>query len=338
MRLAGVVAGAVVTLAAIDFVVGKLSPPVHRREVEDAVADLRRMDPDVLVLGSSHARTFHVLGEHLARATSGDQTLVAVPLEFGKLTGYDWVLEHRLQPLADERRDGARVRPSLSRFVLLTEWWDSCPVENGARASNLPSRAWAFGDFLADVGQHGITDYNRNYLRARFARLLRPMALVQYRAGFSDPVGALRERLRPTGAEEARARYDRQVAQWQGMIAGGNRCVGNAEQLGALGRVLDWARARGLETTIVLFPRKPATITPLARETTFARFAAMVRAEAAPRGARVVDLSWSTPLTDDDFMADFDHVDAEGNERFAKWALANDLAFLLEPAKARVTP
>ena len=64
----------------------------------------------------------------------------------------------------------------------------------------------------------------------------------------------------------------------------------------------------------------------------------MVRAQAEPRAARVVDLSWSTPLTDDDFMADFDHVDAEGNDRFASWALANDLAFLLASPGARVTP
>lgn len=338
MQLAGVVGGCLLGLAVIDILVGKLSPPVHRREVADGVADLRRMDPDVLVLGSSHARTFHVLGERLARVTGEDQTLVAVPLEFGKLTGYDWVLQHRLRPLVEERRDGTMVRPSLRRFVLLTEWWDSCPVDGGTHAANLPSRAWVVGDFLRDVGRNGITDYNRNYLRARFARLLRPAALLQYRAGFSDPVGALRARIRPATAEQARARYDAQVAQWQDMIERGTSCVGNAEQMAALGRVLDWARARSLETTIVLFPRKPATITPLARETTFARFAAMVRAEAAPRGARVLDLSWSTPLTDDDFMADFDHVDAEGNERFAKWALANDLAFLLEPAKARVTP
>jgi hypothetical protein len=30
-------------------------------------------------------------------------------------------------------------------------------------------------------------------------------------------------------------------------------------------------------------------------------------------------------------MDDFDHVNAKGNQKFAEWALDNDLSFLMQP-------
>jgi hypothetical protein len=39
-------------------------------------------------------------------------------------------------------------------------------------------------------------------------------------------------------------------------------------------------------------------------------------------------MTFTNPLTDDDFEVDFDHVKPEGNRRLAEWALDGDLAFL----------
>jgi hypothetical protein len=50
------------------------------------------------------------------------------------------------------------------------------------------------------------------------------------------------------------------------------------------------------------------------------------------RAARRHDLS--SPLTDGDFMADFDHVNAAGNHKFARWALDGELAMLLHTRHA----
>ena len=59
---------ALVTLAATDLGLGHLVPGIHRRELQDGIDDLEQSDPETLVLGSSHARTFHVLGQELATA------------------------------------------------------------------------------------------------------------------------------------------------------------------------------------------------------------------------------------------------------------------------------
>ena len=45
---------------------------IGAREVEDGVRDLRRGDPTALVVGSSHGRTFHAVGQELTPATGYD--------------------------------------------------------------------------------------------------------------------------------------------------------------------------------------------------------------------------------------------------------------------------
>lgn len=333
--LAIVALSAVVTIVGVDLLARRLAAPVHRKEVQDGVAELRVSDPDVLVLGSSHARTFAALAGPLAERTGGDQTLVAIPVEAGKLTSYQWVLEQRLRPLVDERdAEGRPVRPSLSRFVLITEWWDSCRAERAW--TNLPSRAWTFRHFAADAWRNGITDYNRNYLQTRWSRLFWESSLVQDR-GQGRVLVAARERLGLHDAAREQSRVQSLTAEWQRMVEDGDRCLGDPAQMRAMGETLAWAKARGLETTLVLFPRKPATLTPHAKETTLARFAALASEVAAAQGARFVDLTTKTPLLDDDFMADFDHVSIEGNRKFAEWSLANDLRWLLQPAATRGT-
>lgn len=326
---------ALATIAAVDAAAWRLSPPVFRAEVQDGVAKLAASDPDVLVLGSSHARTFIAVGDEIARRTGGGRSLVAVPVEAGKLTSYAWVLEHRLRPLVEESREGRRVRSRLSQFVLLTEWWDSCPAAGGI-STNLPSRAWTWREFAADVARNGVTDYNRNYLQTRWSRLMRPSALVQDRGQQRVPI-AIRTRLGLTDPSREPVRVQERLVEWRAMIADGDRCIGNAEQMAAFASILDWARGAGLETTVILFPRKPGTLTDEGRATTLARFARMAEATAAAHGARVIDYTDRTPLGDDDFMDDFDHVTLDGNRKFAAWALDRELGTLLgAPAPGRV--
>ena len=83
-QLLVVAASALVVVVAGDIALSKLATPKQLREVQDGLADLERENPDTLVLGSSHARTLHVLGGELAKRTGGAQTLVSVPLENGK--------------------------------------------------------------------------------------------------------------------------------------------------------------------------------------------------------------------------------------------------------------
>ena len=83
--------------------------------------------------------------------------------------------------------------------------------------------------------------------------------------------------------------------------------------------------------TILLWPRKPITLSDQARATTLPAFAQLMRKFAEPRHIRVIDLTTTTPIGDDDFMEDFDHINATGNAKFTAWALEHDLSFLATP-------
>jgi hypothetical protein len=319
---------AVATAILVDSALQQFSPLSPLREVRDGIRELEAQNPETVVVGSSHARTFHHLGRVLARQAPDRPPLVAIPLEYGKLTGYEWVLEHRVFPLLDEKDAAGRLRRDhVRRVVLLTEWWDSCASPGSGLADNVPSRAWTFGDYAADVWQHGFTSYNRNYLREQVRHWFDWSVVVQRRGTGRILLDAARA---VAGRESMHspAGYAALVRQWQSMLEDGASCIGDPGQMAALGRMLDGIARRGLEPTVVLFPRNPATFTPVAVASTFERFAAMTRAITEPRGVRVIDLTTSSPLTSDDFMDDFDHVSAEGNERFALWALTHDLAFL----------
>lgn len=318
------------TVAVADYFLHFVAAPKHLREVEHGVRDLRRENPAVLVLGSSHARTFHAVGQELSYRTGGAQSLVAVPVEFGKLFAYDRVLHDRLAPIVDQRDpSGKAVKTGLRRFVLVTEWWDSCAHD--APYLSLPGRTWEFGDFVEDLLQNGITGYNRNYLQNRFRVLFGESALVHDRTQqvLAPKLGRLvrGKPLSPTPDEEQRL-----VGGWQRMVEQGAACIGNPAQMRSLQSILAFARARHWETTVVLFPRKPATLTEKAKSTTLAAFADRVRALAEPYAAKVVDLTDKSPLGDADFMEDFDHVTDEGNRMFSRWVLEHDLKFLLTPA------
>lgn len=320
------------TVVGVDALLQRRVPIIHLREVEDALDDLAAGDPTVLVLGSSHGRTFVALGEELARRTDRAERLVAVPVEWGKLSSYEWVVDHRLLPLLDERSsDGAALRPSLRRFVLVTEWWDSCAPEDGLPPNNLPARAWLARHFVADVTTHGLTAYNRNYLNTRWLRAGWRSILVQDR-GHERIMATFKASLRPPSPESVAARFDLQTANWQRMIEDGAQCIADPDQMAAQLRILETFRRRGVELTIVLYPRKPGTLTAKAKATTLARYSVIMKRMASERGIRLLDLTTDSPLLDEDYAADFDHVTPAGNRKFAAWALDGPMSFLLRPA------
>ena len=114
------------------------------------------------------------------------------------------------------------------------------------------------------------------------------------------------------------------------MVEEGVRCIGAPAQMTALEKIIDFAQARNLHVTLVLFPRKPATLSERAKGTTLVKFQDLLQSVAARRGVDLVDLTTSSPLTDGDFMADYDHVNVAGNQKFARWALKHHFPFLLK--------
>jgi hypothetical protein len=332
-----VLASAVATVVAADRLLQRVCPLLRRRmEAEDGIALVRSGDPETLILGSSHGRSFIRIAAAVSQASGGKRLVVPVPVEYGKLSSYAWVLDHRLRPLLEETgQDGRPLRPSLRRFLLVTEWFDAC-AEGEPVAFNVPARGFTVGDFLADAARRGLDDWNQNYLDQRWNALWRGSLLIQDR-GVGRAVQALRSALgrRVTAAEEA-ARYEAYAAVWRNGVeraATDPRCRDPRERA-ALEHMLGWAAARHLDTTLLLFPRKPDILTERARATTLRSFSEEMRAVAGRWGVRFVDYTAVPPIGSGDFMADFDHLNAEGNEKFERWALGHELAFLLEPPRS----
>jgi hypothetical protein len=318
----------IMVVGTVDWFIQSIVPIRHLREADDGIADLSNGDPITLVVGSSHARTFYALGQELSRRTGRNGEFIAIPLEAGKLTSYLWLLEHRVWPLLDAKaEDGRKVHGRLRKFVLVTEWWDSCDDES-KRYWNLPSRAWDFSAYADDVERNGFTSFNRNFLWYHAVRAFDFSVLMNDRLGrrllmeLRREVGGI-----PPGlsADE----YANQVSQWRDMVEAGASCIGAADQMQALEAIVRAARIRGLDVRIVLFPRKPDTITPKAESTTLRMFREMVEEVARRNGARVLDMTLASPLQSTDFMDDFDHVSPEGNLKFADWALKGDFSDLL---------
>src|SRR5215510_8400243 len=106
--LASVVAGALFVLVALEAFFWTLHPPHPLRQVDQALADLERVDPDILVMSSSHGRSFHVLGQELERLSGGNVRTVAVPLEGGHMRAMGWVLANRVGPILDRKPQRSR--------------------------------------------------------------------------------------------------------------------------------------------------------------------------------------------------------------------------------------
>ncbi len=328
--LIGVVLTAFLVVVVVDIVCRGLAPVHPLREVEDAVADLRHRDPTILVMGSSHARTFSVLGEELQRRTQGRQEVLAVPVEYGKLGSYEWVLQHRLRPLLEAvNRDGKPRRSRLRHFILVTEWWDSTSVEGGGPAYNLPARAWGLADFLWDVGQNGLTPYNRNYLRNRWMRLFGGSTLMQDR-GHRRIQSNLHHMVRPTPQHVIERRYQKELQTWRAKVERGAQIMGAPEHMAAYCRMLDYFLQRQIQVTVVLYPRMPGTLSPTGSRVTIDAFTDLLQQACGDQPIRLIDMTYTSPLEDRDFAEDFDHVKGGGNRKFTAWALDGPLKFLLQ--------
>jgi hypothetical protein len=317
----------VATVVVGDVAASILAPPRLQREVDDALADWKELDPTILVIGSSHARTFDTLSEELARRTENRERMLAVPVEWGKLSSYLFVLEQRVAPFLASTVDPPR------RLILVTEWWDSTAPEGGAaEAKNLPAKAWAFRHWTADVLRNGLNPFNRNYTRERWWRLLRHSALAQDH-GYGRIYWNARSLVRPPSQAELDRQFEGQVENWQRYLLEGEETMLEEEQMAALDAILEPGREWGMEVTVLLYPRMPVTITPHSRVNTLQRFSDEIGWRVANRGGRFVDMTVDTPLGDEHFEADFDHVTAEGNLLFSNSALDDELAFLLEPPR-----
>jgi len=340
-RVIAVGATALLTVIATDAAFSALvqfGPPL--REVADAVADYDRSDPTVLVLGSSHARTFEVTGRLLEQRTRARERMLAVPLEFGKLSSYLWVVEHRLRPRIDATdASGRRERPSLRHLLLVTEWWDTCPVGppgSDRPAANLPARAWVFSDFLADAIQDGLTDYNKNYLSNLVTQALIRSSLIRDR-GHETIKERLRNLVSEVSPAVARAAFERRVHDWHEMLESGAGCLGDPREAAALDAIVEFFRARGVEVTVILYPKMPVTVTPRGRDITLLPFSRWMARWAQARGVRLLDWTLDHPLKDEDWEVDFDHLTPEGNWKLSEWALDRDLRFLVAPERNETT-
>ena len=329
-QVLGVLLGLVVTVAGADALLARTSPVLRLREVEDALADLRHMDPDVLVISSSHGRSFHALGLELARRTSGRVALLAVPLEAGKVRAMDWVLENRIMPALEETDGrGQRRRQRLQELIFGVTWWDTCERSPEQPAVNIISWGWTPARYFGDVWANGATRANGNYPRFRLRRLLWFSRLLSGEPP-AEPLNDLKRYLglRYVPDPENARKAAEELQAWRRSMEVGRECLLSPTELSALERMEHLAASRGLKFTVVLFPLIPKTITPEG-QVTLQQFAVLMRERAARLGYRAVDMTHIPGLTNDDFRADMDHLNEAGNALFTQRALAVELADLL---------
>ena len=325
-----VLATAALMIGASDMALRRVSPPKYVREVADALADYEHEDPTTLVLGSSHARTFDVMDRMARERTQGRERILSVPLEAGNFTGYEWVLQHRVEPLIEERdASGAKKRPSLKRLVLVAVWWDACFVDGDPPNFNLPSRAWTFGDFAADVAAHGLNDHNRNYVTTRWLDLWHGSILVSDR-GHAQVVEALHDRVKPLSAEAKEKQFQFRLRGWQSIIERGKICGDHPKEVAAADRILKWGQDKGYDVTFMLYPLRPITLSDDTRQNVQVPFQKTMRDVAERRGVRFVDATFDNGGIDDPDFQDFDHLTAAGHEKLSNWLLADKFAFVLD--------
>ena len=317
-----VAACAVLTVLAFDVALGRLVPSVPQEyETVEAIRDYAARDPQVLVLGSSYARSLLPVADWY-RKRNPPTEIAVVPIEGGKFYAYDWLLQHRLHRLIDERRpDGSLRRGKLAELFLVVNYYDVC--SSPEPLPNLPSRAWALRDYARDFAEHGVTAYNTNYVDQRWSENMRWSALVSDRGPFRI-IRTLRERLSPRGAESIAATEQERLSAWVDMI-GTHRldldtCKPDAE-IAALDRMLAYAAGRGLRVRALIWPIIPKAQTPETLAVT-ERFEAFFAGRAATHHVEVIDLQAAGLLVDADFRPDLDHLVHSGEDKVLRWALA----------------
>ncbi len=328
-ELALVLGAAVAAIVGCELALRRVATPKYVREVREAVADYEHEDPTVLVLGSSHARTFATFDLLARRRTGGRTRTLSVPLEWGKFRSYEWALQHRLVPFIDEGKPAAPKRPSLRHFVLLSAWWDTCWKDGDPPVFNLPSRAWEFGDFAASVEREGLNDHSRNYLQSRWQEVWHGSILVSDR-GQDRLIAGLRQLVLPLPPAAYQRQRQAKLESWQELMERGATCGQHPEELAAAERMLRWAQGRGYDVTLMLYPMMPVTVTEKSRKQVQEPFEAAMKALAERVGVRFVDATFDHNVTDADFQPDFDHLTPSGHLKFSEWLLANRLGYLLD--------
>ncbi|MBP7127530.1 hypothetical protein KBD49_14305 [Myxococcota bacterium] len=324
---------AVLTVVLCDLALGMLAPPVRLREVDDALDEMRETRPTVLVVGSSHARSFVPVARELEDLSGGRQRMLAVPVEWGKWTSYEWVIRHRIWPELD-RQGPAESDPDGPRWMLLvTEWWDSTALDPGTGRidMNLPARSWTWAHFLRDLARNGLTPYNQNFLQKVWREWWRGSALVQDR-GFQRIPEAVKERIRGPETARKEASRQRRLAGWRTMVEEGEAALFDPGQEAAFDRIVEEVRSRGIRLGVILYPRMPGTLTDRARQGTLRVFARRMEERCRRMGIPFWDHTTDAPLTDEDFAEDFDHILPEGNRRLAHFLLQGSLRWLWDPA------
>jgi hypothetical protein len=256
--------------------------------------------------------------------------MVTVPSETGTFHAINWILQHRLRPLIEERSpNGQLVRDRLSHVVLVTTYWDTCPP-SATVAASLPTRAWFLQDYLGDVAEKGMTDYNRNYALSAWKALFPASYIVRDRPGSHVRRGLLQwiglePRLTPDEGRQERLKSRRTE-----FLEDAERSEDPAE-VRDLEEMLSYLHDRKIDTTIVLFPLVREAVTDEAKDKTLGSYERTLDDLAQRWPFRRVDMSLNSPLVLGDFEPDLDHVTPAGNRTFAAWALGNGLSFLLAP-------
>jgi hypothetical protein len=320
--------GAVLAMLCADLAMRKVYDEPAKRQVREGISELSRI-PNILAVSSSHGRSFHVLGQVLRERTGGRSDLIAVPLEAGKVHAMEWLLDHRLRPLITDA-DG-RVRDPLTHLMFGITWWDTCREEVPTEtAHNIVTHGWTARDYLADFKRVGATELNRNYVRNLWRHLFSGSALVKTRFAISENFSRFTNFLRVMvlgGLPEDE--YQQTLARWHDDIDHGHECYLSEMDMQAMDRFVAFSQSHDLDLTIVLFPLKPDTITEVGLSDTIQPFAGAMMQYGKDNDVRIIDMTLGM-LEDADFMLDLDHVNADGNIKWANAALDNDFSYLLQ--------
>lgn len=319
--------GIVVALVGADMAMGEIYSSPAKRQVRAGLSDLQTT-PEVLVISSSHGRSFHIVGQTLAEKTNNRVKLVAVPLEAGKVDAMEWVLHNRVKPLISDVN--GNVKLPLSHVIFGITWWDTCQIDDTVgTAQNIATHGWTYSHYLTDVATNGVNDLNRNFVRNLWRHTFTNSALVRTRFAISENYSRFTNFLRAVlSGELPDVEYQDALARWHDDIDNGYKCYLSPTHMEAMDRFVAWSKDNQLDLTLVLFPLKPATITDVGLKATIIPFSQAISEYGEKHGVRVVDLSRGI-IDDENFMLDFDHLTPAGNETLTDYSLANDLKFLL---------
>lgn len=324
--IAWLMVGFGVALLTADFLLGKVYDSPAKLQARDGIKALTRT-PDILAVSSSHGRSFHVLGNVLREQTNGESDLVAVPLEAGKVHAMEWLLQHRIKPLVLDNNQ--QPKPPLTHVLFGITWWDTCRLEAPTQtAHNVVTHGWTAKQYLRDVATAGATDLNRNYVRNLWRYLFEDSALVKTRFAITENFSRFTNFVRVMllgGLPDDE--YQQTLERWHDDINHGYECYLSDMDMLAMDRFVAFAKDKGLDLTIVLFPLKPDTITDIGLKNTIEPFARHMMAYGQAKEVRVLDMTLGL-LEDTDFMLDLDHVTAQGNRKWAEYVLEHDFAFL----------